>query len=64
MVSRSSSLGRLHTLETETGEIKFFDKYIDHTNWIIRSHVIVQELREQRPLSAIFAFNEAFHVAP
>ena len=64
MVSRSSSLGRVHALESETAKIKFFDKYIDHTNRIILSHVVVQKFREQCPLSTIFAFDKALHLEP
>ena len=64
MVSWPPSLDWLHALEPEVGKIEFFDKYIDHTDWIIRCNVIVQKLRKQRPLSAIFAFDKTLHVAP
>jgi hypothetical protein len=64
MISRPPGLGREHAPKSEAGKIKFIDKYIDHTDWIILSHVVVQELRKQRPLPAIFAFDKALHLAP
>ena len=64
MVRWPPSFSRLHAFEPKAGKIEFFDKYIDHTDWIILSHVIVQELRKQRALCAIFAFDKTLHVAP
>ena len=54
----------MHASESEVSKIKFFDKYIDHTDRIIVSHVVVQEFRKQRPLPAMFAFDKALHLAP
>lgn len=64
MISRSPGLGRVYTPESEASKIKFFDKYIDHTNRIVLMHVVVRELRKQRSLSAIFAFDKALRLAP
>lgn len=60
MVGRSPRLRRIYALESEAGKIKLFDKYIDNTNRIILGHMVVQVLRKQRALPAIFASIKRF----
>lgn len=61
MISRSSRRRRRHTLEAQAHQVQFVDEYIDHSDWTILGHIVIQTFGKQRWLPAICTLNEAAH---
>ena len=51
------------TLEAEIGEVEVTDEDIDHSDWIVLGHIVVEARRQQRALAAIFTCHETTHSA-
>jgi hypothetical protein len=53
-----------HAVEAKAGKVRFVDKNVNHPHRILLGYVVVQTLREQRPLSTVFTFDETLHLLP
>ena len=55
---------RNDALKPSRPQIQFVDEDVDHPHWMVFSHVIVEELREQDTLRSHFALNQTLHSSP
>ena len=52
---------RLDTFESKFPEIQFVDEYVDYSDRIVFTDIVVKSLWKQCALGSVFAFNETFH---
>src|SRR5215469_7406576 len=64
MIPRPPGRLSVNPTELKIRQIKFIDKNIDHTNWIVLANPILQTFGEQRALPSILPFNDALHLIP
>jgi hypothetical protein len=64
MVARPARRLRNHAREPQRAKIERLDKRLDHPNRVLIRHVVVQELRKQHALPAIFTLDEPLHRQP
>ena len=64
MIARPAGrLGR-NPAKAQAAEIKLLNKDIDHPHRIVFANPIIQPLRKQSALAAVFTLNETLHQKP
>lgn len=61
VIRGSTRRRRFGALETQRLEIQLVDKRINQPHWIVFPDVVIEPLRKQRGLAAVFTFNETGH---
>src|SRR4029077_19609176 len=62
VIGRSARGQGINTLKAQFAKIEFIDEHIDHPDWILFSHVIIETFGQQPDLSSAFALNETLHL--
>ena len=63
MVSRAACCLRHHAGKAQGREVEFVHEGLDDAHGIVGRHIVVQALRKQGGLPAVFPFNETLHPA-
>ena len=61
MIAWAPRFGRSSPSKPKRMKIQFIDERLDHADWIVLRHVIIQALGKQKLLTAIPALNVACH---
>ena len=61
MVRGPPASGEIDGIETQAAQIKGFDEGIDHSHWIVFVDVVLQPIREQKPLRTIDSIEKSLH---
>ncbi len=63
MIGRAACGVRENAVEPQSVQVELLDKSFDSAHRIVGRHIVVQALRKQGGLPAVFPFNETLHAA-
>jgi len=64
MISWPARRTRRYPIKPKVARIKFFNKYINHADRVVLTDPVVQPIRKQGALAALFALNKTLHQNP
>ena len=64
MIGRPAGRRRHNALEPQRPQIQLVDEHVDHPDRVVLGHVVVQRLRQQECLPAVFTLDETPHNRP
>ena len=61
VISRPPTRGTIGGLKAQFAQIEGFDEGIDHPHWVVVVDVVLQPIREQKPLGTINSIDKSLH---